>query len=92
VLQAPRCIQALVHRGINLICDGAATASRLLSFQAHAPENHANGGFSVESDEYQLFLKRNTFDSDNRGRKWTPDEAAHRLWEELLENAGINYD
>lgn len=62
------------------------------SFQPHAPENTANGGFNVESDDYELFLKRNSFGSDGRDRKWIPDEAAHRLWEELLENAGISYD
>lgn len=27
----------------------------------------------------------------DRDRKWTPDEAAHRLWEELLKRAGISY-
>ena len=61
------------------------------SFRAHAPENTANGGFKVESDEYELFLKRINFDSQERDRRWSPDEAAHRLWEELLENAGISY-
>jgi hypothetical protein len=61
------------------------------SFQEHAPENTANGGFNVESDEYELFLKRTNFDSQERDRRWSPDEAAHRLWEELLENAGISY-
>jgi hypothetical protein len=62
------------------------------SNQAHAPENTSNGGFNVESDDYEQFLKRNSFGSDGRDRKWTPDEASHRLWEELLANAGISYD
>lgn len=61
------------------------------SFQAHAPENIANGGFRMESDEYELFLTRTDFDSQGRNRRWSPDEAAHRLWEELLERAGISY-
>ena len=61
------------------------------SNKAHAPENVANGGFRVEADDYELFLKRTSFEYPDRDRKWTPDEAAHRLWEELLKQAGISY-
>ena len=62
------------------------------SNNAHAPDNISNGGFNMESDEYELYLKRNSFGSDGRERKWTPDEAALGLWGELLANAGIHND
>lgn len=62
------------------------------SFQAHAPDNTSHGGFSVENDEYSLFLRWNSFGGQEKERKWSPDEAAHKLWEDLLEKAGISYD
>ena len=81
---------------ITVRASPSASAFRVMgdvyySFQAHAPDNVANGGFTVETDDYELFLRPNAFNSAGKTRKWTPNEAAHRLWEELLENAGVSY-
>jgi hypothetical protein len=61
-------------------------------FAAHAPPNTANGGFTVASDDYELFLRANFFGSgvDER-RTWTPEEAANRLWQDFIEKAGISH-
>jgi TIR domain len=59
------------------------------SFQQNAPENVSNGGFRVESDEYEMFLSWTEFVSQERRRKWAPEEAAARLWADLMEKAGI---
>lgn len=59
------------------------------SFAAHAPANTANGGFSIEADDYHLFLRPNNFWDDNRNRTWSPQEAAGRLWQDFIEQAGI---
>lgn len=61
------------------------------SFAAHALPNTANGGFSIEADNYHLFLRPNSFSDDNRNRTWSPQEAAGRLWQEFIERAGITY-
>jgi hypothetical protein len=61
------------------------------SFAAHAPTNTANGGFSIDADDYHLFLRPNMFFEDDRNRTWSPQEAASRLWQDFLEKAGITH-
>jgi hypothetical protein len=61
------------------------------SFEAHAAPNTANGGFGIEHDEYQLFLRADDFSNSGRERTWSPFEAATRLWQDFLERAGITY-
>lgn len=61
------------------------------SFAAHAPTNTANGGFSIDADDYHLFLRPNNFGDSSRDRVWLPQEAASRLWQDFLEHAGISY-
>ncbi len=61
------------------------------SHSANAPENTANGSFRVDADEYRQFLRGDFFTGESRERVWSPQEAAQRLWEDLLERAGISY-
>jgi hypothetical protein len=61
------------------------------SFQENARENTSNGGFSIESDSYRLFLKLNSFSSGDEKRIWLPEEAASRLWDDFIVQAGISY-
>lgn len=61
------------------------------SFAPHAPTNTANGGFSIDADDYHLFLRPTMFFDDHRNRTWSPQEAATRLWQEFLEQAGITH-
>ena len=62
------------------------------SFSANAPENTANGMFSVDADDYQMFLRPSLFADADRLRPWLPSEVAARLWQEFLKQAGISYD
>jgi hypothetical protein len=61
------------------------------SFEAHASSNTANGGFSIEADDYHLFLRPDGFSDDRRDRTWSAQEIAGRLWQEFLAKAGITY-
>jgi hypothetical protein len=61
------------------------------SFAANAPENTANGSLDVDGDDYHLFLRASLFTGLESDRTWAPTEAAARLWQEFLKNAGIEY-
>jgi hypothetical protein len=60
------------------------------SFSENAAENTANGGFNIESDEYELFLHPMMGISGNGGRM-TPEGAAAVLWTEFLQQAGVSH-
>lgn len=62
------------------------------SFSEDAPENSASGGFGVEADEYELFLKRTMSFSHDDEEHLTPERAAEALWSEFIQQAGISYD
>lgn len=57
--------------------------------------NTSNGGFGLESDDYQLALRTTGFGSIRRmpsGRETiTSTEAAQLMWDELLSKVGIDY-
>ena len=58
-------------------------------FSENAPPGTANGGFTVDADEYELFLSpllgMGRFDDG----RLTPEEAASHLWDEFVQQAGI---
>lgn len=58
--------------------------------EAGAP-NRANGMFSIEADEYELFLKGGISFTEDRKQKLTPQQVAEQLWTDLLERAGITH-
>lgn len=60
------------------------------SFSENAPENTANGGFQIESDEYDLFLRPMMGLTGNGGRL-TPEAAAASFWTEFLQKAGVSH-
>jgi TIR domain len=62
------------------------------SFAPFAPDNTAQGSFSIDSDDYHLFLRRGFSSGADERRSWSPLEAAARLWGEFLQQAGITYD
>ena len=62
------------------------------SFSENAPANKANGGFSVESDEYELFLAPMMLAASNKDERLSPHGAAEMLWSKFLEHAGVSYD
>ena len=63
------------------------------AFNENALPNSMNGGFHIESDDYDLFLKPSMFQmagnsSDNA--KLSAQEAAELLWSEFIEKAGLS--
>lgn len=51
----------------------------------------SNGGFSVEADDYHLFLRQVFSFSANQNEKLTPINAAHEIWNEMMQSVGIEY-
>jgi hypothetical protein len=62
------------------------------SFSSRASEHTANGGLTVASDDYHQYLRADFSSRADEKREWTPDEAANRLWQDFIEQAGITYD
>ncbi|GAJ30312.1 MULTISPECIES: toll/interleukin-1 receptor domain-containing protein [Alphaproteobacteria] len=62
------------------------------SFQENAPTNTANGGFTIESDDYELFLKSGPFGFETNDERLTPEQASALLWTNFLDQAGVSYD
>lgn len=62
------------------------------SFEDHAPVNTANGSFSVEADDYDLYLKDSGFGFRQETiNKLSPEQAAELLWIDFLEHTGISH-
>ncbi|MDD9981589.1 MAG: toll/interleukin-1 receptor domain-containing protein [Gammaproteobacteria bacterium] len=59
------------------------------SFSEHSPSTTANGFFSIDSDEYELFLQPLTGSGDDRNRL-TPQDVAELLWQKFIVQAGIS--
>lgn len=57
----------------------------------NAPANTSNGGFKIESDEYDLYLTHSFSFSSNQNERLTAKQAAEILWETLLEQSGVCY-
>ena len=53
--------------------------------------NTSNGGFSIDSDDYQLYLKPLMFNLSQMEKRLTAKEAAQMLWDDLLSKVGIGY-
>lgn len=62
------------------------------SFEENAPDNTSNGGFSIEADEYELFLTERSFGYGEQDARLSPEDAAENLWTIFLQNAGVTYD
>lgn len=70
---------------------GAGFGDIYYSFSENAPENSANGWFSIASDDYELFLERIAM-MGNQDDRMSPQQAAEALWKEFIAQAGIDYD
>jgi hypothetical protein len=51
----------------------------------------SNGGFSVGSDDYQMYLSPSMFSRSSKEEHLSPREAAQMLWDDLLSKVGIDY-
>ena len=54
--------------------------------------NTSNGGFQIESDDYELFLTPQLFGAFGHvEERFSPEEAARYLWAELMTRAQVDY-
>ena len=63
------------------------------SFSENALPNSMNGGFHIESDDYDLFLKPSMFQItgySSESAKLSAQDAAELLWSEFIEKAGLS--
>lgn len=63
-------------------------------FQPHAEDNVANGTIRVEADDYDLFLSTDGGFGGFRGEvgKLSPERAAEWLWNQFVQQAGVEYE
>ena len=80
------------HITVHARSGNAGLGDIYYSFSENAPANTANGSFSVEADEYDLYLKPNLFAYSDDDKKLSAQGAAEFLWEQFLEQAGVSYD
>ena len=62
------------------------------SFTENASPNTANGMYTIEADEYELFLSSLMTGIGRHEERLTPEVVAEYLWEEFLEHAGVTSD
>jgi hypothetical protein len=60
------------------------------SNSASAPANTSSGSFSIEHDDYEMYLSSLDFMRGKTG-KLSPQQAAEQLWEKFIEEAGISH-
>ena len=61
------------------------------SFEENSPPGTSNGGFSIQADEYELFLCPESFSFLAKQEKLTAKAAAELIWAEFISQAGITY-
>lgn len=77
-----------VHSGSNSFCMGDIS----YSFEENAPSNTANGWLSIDSDEYDLYLKWHGSGFSGSDKRVSPELAAELLWKDFTANAGIDHE
>ena len=60
------------------------------SFSERAPRNTSNGGFSVDADEFELFLADRSFNFGREAGRLTPETAAEQLWSDFWNRQGLS--
>ena len=74
-----------VHSGAG----GRSFGDITYSFNENASPGTANGWFSVDSDEYDLFLRLHGFTHGSDDQRVSVESGAEILWEEFVSHAGI---
>lgn len=60
--------------------------------QRYAAPGSSNGSYSVEADDYRMYLVAGMSLTGNREAKLTAEQAATRLWDDIVKQAGIDYE
>ncbi len=62
-------------------------------YQAHAEDGTSNGSIRIEADDYNLYLKMDNLSHYGRDEpKYSPEQAAEKLWVDFVKNAGVDYE
>lgn len=77
-----------VHRRTGIM----GLADIYFSFNENAAANTANGGYSLEANEYELFFSGSVFGFGDRKEKLSARGVAESLWIDFLKQAGVTYD
>jgi hypothetical protein len=80
------------HITVHVGHENAGMGDIYYSFSENAPANTSNGGFRIESDEYELFLSPWMFTLSNEDARLSPRAAAEMLWTEFVQQAGVSHD
>ena len=80
------------HITVHRRSSGYVMGDIYYSFSEDAAANTANGGFSIEHDEFELFLTSRDFGYRGREEKLSAEAAAESLWTEFVQKAGVVYD
>ena len=81
------------HITVYMATDFTGFGDIYYSFSEHALPNSMNGGYHIESDEYDLFLKPSMFQLtgySSDSEKLSAQDAAELLWSEFIEKAGLS--
>ena len=81
------------HITVHMATDFTAFGDIYFSFTENAQPNTMQGGFLIDSDDYDLFLKSDTIAMYSKQRNFerlTAKEAADLLWTQFIEKAGIS--
>lgn len=75
------------------LSDNTFTGTGLINVLNNRSESSSsnNGGFSVEADDYHLFLQQVLYFSSSQKGKLSPIHAAHEIWNEMMQSVGIEY-
>jgi len=79
------------HITVHRRSAGYALGDIYFSFSENAPDNTANGGFNVSSDEYEQFLVAGMMMFEDNVDRLTPEQGAEYLWNHFIEQAGITH-
>ncbi len=81
------------HITVYMATDFPVFGDIYYSFSENALPNSMNGGFHIESDDYDLFLKPSMFQMtgySSDSAKLSAQDAAELLWSEFIEQAGLS--
>lgn len=92
IVNRARSSRSTAHVTVHRQSGGHGMGDIYYSFAENSPPNTSNGGFSIDNDDYELYLSSGSFGFRQSEDRMTPVQAAEHLWTEFLEQAGVSYD
>ena len=85
--------RGIAHITVHALSESHGFGDISYSFSENASANTSNGWFSIDSDDYDLFLRSNSmrgFGQDEA--RVSKQSAAELLWKEFISHAGVSYE